>query len=70
MTGCAYFILGIPATLVFVFKYNTGIRGIWGGPTLAVAFLTIAYLLIFERIDWHHLIKQAEEQREKDKQSK
>jgi len=47
ITACAYFIIGIPATLVFVFKYDLGIKGIWMGPTLAVFFLTLTYMTIF-----------------------
>ena len=63
ITACAYFIIGIPAALVFVFKYDYGIKGIWGGPTLAVTFLTITYMTLFSWIDWGELIQKAKEQR-------
>ena len=66
ITACAYFIIGIPATLVLVFKYDLGIRGIWIGPTLAVTFLTFAYILIFSKIDWAERIRMAKVQRLKD----
>ena len=65
-TACAYFVLGIPATLVFVFKYEYGIRGIWMGPTLAVAFLTVTYMIIFSNVNWQDLIQKSKEQRAKD----
>ena len=66
ITACAYFIIGIPAACIFVFKYDFGIRGIWGGPTLAVTFLTITYMTIFSNIKWLDLIQKAKEQRVKD----
>ena len=69
ITACAYFVIGIPAALVFVFKYDFGIRGIWMGPTIAVCFLTITYMIIFSKIDWLNLIQKAKEQRAKDQQS-
>ena len=56
ITACAYFVIGIPSALVFVFKFDFGIRGIWMGPTLAVAFLTVTYMIIFSNIDWLTLI--------------
>ena len=70
ITGCAYFMIGIPASLVFVFKYDFGIRGIWMGPTLSVAFLTITYMTIFSKLNWMELIQKSAEQRAKDKASK
>ena len=69
ITACAYFVIGIPSALVFVFKYDFGIRGIWMGPTLAVIFLTVTYMIIFSNIDWFSLIQKSKEQREKDQQS-
>jgi multidrug resistance protein, MATE family len=56
ITGIAYFALGIPATLLCVFKADLGIAGIWIGPTISTAFNTCAYLLLFRRIDWAVLI--------------
>ncbi len=63
----AYWILGIPLTLLLVFYYELGIFGIWVGPTLACAFNTLAYLVMFKRMNWHELIRKSAEQREKDK---
>jgi len=54
-------VIGIPAALVFVFKYEYGIRGIWMGPTIAVVFLTITYMVIFSNINWLGLIQKAKE---------
>jgi len=66
ITACAYFVIGIPATLVAVFKFDFGIKGIWMGPTLATAFLTVTYMTIFSKIDWLTLTQKAKEQRAKD----
>jgi MATE family multidrug resistance protein len=67
ITGVAYWVFGIPITLLMVFKFDLGTLGIWVGPTFACAFNTAAYLWIFNTINWSDLIVKAAEQREKDK---
>jgi Na+-driven multidrug efflux pump len=67
VTFLAYWTLGIPLTMFLVFYNDMGIFGIWVGPTLACAFNTVAYILIFKRMDWHELIRKSAENREKDK---
>jgi len=52
ITGIAYWALGIPITCLMVFKFDLGTLGIWIGPTVACAFNTVAYLYIFNTIDW------------------
>ena len=51
---------------MLVFWKDWGIKGIWFGPTLSVAYNTIAYLLIFYCLDWDRLIKEAVTKREQD----
>ena len=58
-TAVAYIMLGIPATVISIFVYNYGIRGIWLGPLLATSFLTIVYTIIFKRVNWQDLIDKA-----------
>jgi len=41
------------------FRLEFGIAGIWVGPTVACAFNTVSYLVIYERIDWVSLIERA-----------
>jgi hypothetical protein len=48
------------------FGLSYGNIGIWVGPTVACAFNTAAYLLIFKRFDWDMLIVKAAIQRSKD----
>jgi len=60
-------VIGIPLAYVFCFKYNLGIKGIWVGPTVAVAMNTLAYILIFYCLDWDTLIEEAVKKREDDK---
>jgi len=67
VTGVAYWILGIPTALLMVFQFDLGTKGIWLGPTFACAFNTVAYLWIFNKINWSDLIVKAAQQREKDK---
>jgi hypothetical protein len=41
------------------FSFELGIAGIWVGPTVACAFNTVAYLVIYKKIDWVSLIERA-----------
>lgn len=56
LTGVSYWVFGIPITCLLVFTYDLGTFGIWVGPTFAVALNTVAYLVIFGRINWTDLI--------------
>lgn len=69
-TFVAYFTVGIPVSMLMVFYWNVGIWGLWLGPTLACAFNTVVYLIIFKKIDWEELIKKLAIQREKDNVSR
>ena len=59
LTFVAYFVLGIPLTLLLVFYYDFGIKGLWAGPSLACAFNTCAYLAIYIKTDWPSLIERS-----------
>ena len=59
ITGLAYFAIGIPVTCLLVFKADLGIVGIWVGPTLACALNTLAYLILFAKMDWPKLIQKS-----------
>jgi multidrug resistance protein, MATE family len=52
ITFIAYWCLAIPTTYVMAYKLGYGNGGIWVGPTIACAFNTLAYLVIFKRINW------------------
>ena len=41
-----------------------GCRGLWWGPTVAVAYNTLWYNVIILRMDWPKLIKEIQERRE------
>ena len=66
ITSIAYIAVGIPLAALLCFKYNMGIKGIWAGPTVAVAINTVCYLLIFARLDWDKLIAEAAVKRQQD----
>ena len=59
MTGIAYFVLGIPLSYFLAFVKDQQVRGLWWGPTLAVAFNTIMYNIIIWRLDWVQVIRKA-----------
>jgi len=57
ITGSAYFIVGIPVSYYLAFSRGLELRGLWWGPTLAVAYNTFWYNIIIYRIDWPELIR-------------
>ena len=57
ITGTAYFALGIPISYLCAFKREQGIRGLWWGPTVAVAYNTLCYNIIIYCINWQKLIQ-------------
>lgn len=52
VTTIAYWILGIPLAAILAFKCDTGLLGIWVGPTVATGFNFTAYMIIFSRFNW------------------
>ena len=56
-----YFICGMPISWYCAFRMEMSIKGIWVGPTFAVAFLSLAYNLMIASIDWRELIYEIEE---------
>jgi len=56
ITSAAYFVFGIPTTLLMVFWQDLGIVGIWVGPTIATLFNTISYLHLFQKMDLEKLV--------------
>jgi len=59
VTSISYCVIGIPLASLLCFKFDAGIKGIWAGPTIAVAITTCAYMLIFKCMDWDSLIAEA-----------
>ena len=68
ITGTAYFLIGIPVSYYFAFTKGQDVKGLWWGPTIAVAYNTIWYNVIISRIDWPALLKDLKERDEKEKQ--
>eukprot|EP00353_Schmidingerella_taraikaensis_P007189 CAMPEP_0185580444 /NCGR_PEP_ID=MMETSP0434-20130131/16533_1 /TAXON_ID=626734 ORGANISM="Favella taraikaensis, Strain Fe Narragansett Bay" /NCGR_SAMPLE_ID=MMETSP0434 /ASSEMBLY_ACC=CAM_ASM_000379 /LENGTH=138 /DNA_ID=CAMNT_0028198711 /DNA_START=1004 /DNA_END=1420 /DNA_ORIENTATION=+ len=68
ITGSAYFIFGVPTSYLLAFVKDMGLRGLWVGPTVAVAYNTICYNLIIARIDWVSLIKDMKLREKKEKE--
>ena len=62
-TSTSYWLCGIPLSYYCAFKTDFGIRGIWFGPTFAVAFMTLLYNTIIGCIDWQDLIAKIEQRR-------
>lgn len=56
ITGIAYFALGIPISYVCAFNKGMSIRGLWVGPTVAVAFNSVMYNIIISCMNWKELI--------------
>jgi len=56
ITGLAYWALGIPLSCALVFWQTWGIFGIWVGPTAAVIFNTLAYMILVKNMDFEEII--------------
>jgi MATE family multidrug resistance protein len=56
ITLSAYWVFGIPIALLSVFYFDSGIAGLWYGPTFAVLYNTICYMYLIQMIDWQGLI--------------
>jgi len=67
ITSSAYWAFGIPISLLCVFVWEDGIRGLWFGPTFAVLYNTICYTFLIQRINWPDLVQKVKERRAKDK---
>ncbi|CAI2365320.1 unnamed protein product [Moneuplotes crassus] len=52
-----FWIIAIPLTILFSFKFHLGIYGIWGGMPLGLAFVGISYLFLIYRTDTMALAK-------------
>jgi Na+-driven multidrug efflux pump len=65
VTSTAYWLFGIPLSLLCTFVWNDGIRGLWFGPTFAVTYNTVCYQILIAKIDWPDLIQKAKERRAK-----
>lgn len=57
ITMSAYWIFGIPLAYVLSIVYDYGIQGLWVGPTVAVAYNTLMYSILINRMDWDKLIE-------------
>ena len=64
ITAVAYFALGIPISYYCAFVQGADVRGLWVGPTVAVAWNTLCYNVIIWRIDWPSLIRSIKERNE------
>ena len=56
VTAIAFWLVGIPAALVLVFAYPYRIVGIWVGTALAVAVMTVAYVVNLSCMDWSKVV--------------
>ena len=68
ITVSAYWVFGIPLSALLVFYFDYGIKGLWVGPTFAVAYNTVLYVYISSKIDWQKLIENRHSQMKQDKE--
>ena len=68
-TLIAYWVVGIPLTLFYVFELSGGIFAIWLGATLSITFILISSYLIMINTDFGMLAAKAHERRVTDQQS-
>jgi len=58
-TIIAYWVIGIPFTLFYVFEFQGKFYGIWLGATVSILFIFICSYLIMLRTDFQKLFKEA-----------
>lgn len=52
ITSSAYWLFGIPISLLCGIVWSDGIRGLWFGPTFAMMYNSTWYYVLIQRIDW------------------
>jgi len=52
ITLVGYWLIGIPLSLIAVYKLGWGMQGLWLGPTAAIIFNFVFYILFVLRCDW------------------
>ena len=65
-TVIGYWVIGIPLSLLAVFKFDWGIVGLWLGPSIAILFNFCYYFLMITRTDWQKVADEAIARRKKD----
>jgi Na+-driven multidrug efflux pump len=54
-----YFILGVPFSIICVHYYDMGMNGLWLGPTVAITFNFLVYMVFIVRADWDRIMEEA-----------
>jgi multidrug resistance protein, MATE family len=70
VTSSGYWLFGIPISCLLVFKYDMSLNGLWVGPTVACAYLTLCYVLLIARVDWYKLVEQIRQRKEEENRIK
>ena len=63
-TLTAYWVFGIPIAWYCALYKDMGTMGLWIGPTVACAYLTIVYNILIACINWPDLFKEIRERRD------
>ena len=63
LTSSAYWAFGIPLAWFFGMHQDLGVRGLWVGPVVACAYLTIMYNILIFCINWPSLYEEIRERR-------
>mmetsp|Transcript_22253 Transcript_22253/g.29801 ORF Transcript_22253/g.29801 Transcript_22253/m.29801 type:complete len:102 (-) Transcript_22253:110-415(-) len=59
MALACYWLLGLPLSALFSFKFEFGVAGLLGGFLTATALQSISYMLILLRTDWQDVADKA-----------
>ena len=55
VTGFDYWVVGIPFSLIAMFKYDLFLQGLWLGPTAAVYLNMVIYQVVINSADWQQI---------------
>lgn len=64
-----YWAIGIPVSLITMFKFELGLAGLWMGPTVACALNWAIYYHYTSGVDWEKVSEETVKRMEEEKKA-
>ena len=65
-TFSGYVTMGIPLAWYLGLHENLGVKGLWWGPVVACAYLTLMYNILLVCVNWDSLYDEIEQRKNKE----
>ena len=69
VTMVDYWVVGIPVSLITMFKFDLGLAGLWLGPTIACALNWGIYYHYTSSVDWDKVAEETVKRLEEEKKA-